>query len=142
VPKIVEPPLPTTFSAYAANTIASTIDVEVTGTAIPLPNFQYLPNGFFISDDNTELIVVNGGVYAVQYGVYLDDDYTVGVRILLDGVEVAQSVLSPIDRSIHTLQFTTFLPQNSRLTLQLFGVDTDVALASGVGAFLSVIKLQ
>lgn len=139
---IVPLPPATNFSAFASNTQQTTLNLEVGGTNIPLPNHQYIPTGFFMNDDNTQLIVVNAGVYSIQYGIHLTTPLLVGSRVMQDNVPIAPSILGPALDDDFSTQFIVTLPANTTLSLQLFGLNGVAVLRAGVGAFLSVIRLQ
>lgn len=132
----------TAQSAFMANTSQDTINVVLNGTPIPLPDSQHIPLGFTTNVANTHLTVANAGLYLIQYGINLNDDYTVGSRVLLNDTPISPSILGPISNSNFTTQFITILPSDAVLQLQLFGLTSAVGFADGVGAYLTVIRLN
>jgi len=117
---------------YAASVNEDDIDVKISGTNIPLPDYQIL-YGILKNISNTVFTVTLSGVYRIMYFVNLEQPRNMGARLMKNGVEIAQSVVNPVSADN---QYSAEI----FISLQLFDANQSAPLQYGVGASLSITK--
>lgn len=136
-------PTVTATSGFAANTSGALINVIVGGTNIPLPNGQSLPTTITVDGTNTIFTVQETGRYYISYQINKTVGLVLSSRLLINGVPLPQSVVSPaVSVNKYSAEVITSLNAGNTISLQLFGVLAAVTLASGVGASLTIIRVE
>lgn len=132
----------TSTSMSAGNTTECQIIVVPDGTCIPLPSNQVL-DGFKANKTNTSFTVPKTGRYGLTYSVSLTSPLQLSTRVLVNGVELPASVLSPANATNnYTLSVFTKLNECDVIELQLFGIHGVAVLQSGSGAALALVRLS
>jgi len=112
------------------------------GTAVPLPNDQQL-NNITVNGINTVFTVTQAGIYYISYNINLTEGLLVGARITVNGTPVEQFTINPLLTlsNFHADGILTLAAGDS-ITLQLFGLLGVATLQEGLGASLTIIRLD
>ncbi len=135
-------PTPTT-TAYlnAQNTGGTELEIDATGTLVPLPDNQLL-EGFTANVADDTFTAEEDGVYLLTYSVNIGQQEDLASRILLNGTELEGTAFVPsatADRySVTTL---VNISEGDTISLQLYDETDTVTLQDGVGASLTLIKI-
>ncbi len=125
----------------ASNSTGLSIAVVLGGTNVPLPSDQNL-DGFTANGTDTVFTVPVTGTYLITYRVNPTVAVLMASQVLRNGTAIPGSMLSPIaSATSYEATVITPLTAGDTLSLQLFGVVAAVALQSGAGASLTVVRL-
>lgn len=149
VPKAsLESAQPTTASlektaGFAANSNGATIAVILTGTAVPFPDSQSFSHDISINQDNTVFSVQSTGRYYISYSINLVEAQMLGARLMVNGEAVKASTIEPIN-AMNTFRAEVMLEltEESSISLEIFGILGVAILQSGVGATITLLKLD
>jgi hypothetical protein len=118
------------------------LSVVLGGTVVPLPDNQEL-NNITVNVTDDEFTITQDGVYYISYNVNTTLALLLGARILLNGTQVDQLTRTPV-LSASNFHADGILPlaAGDTITLELFGLISLVTLQGGVGASLTIIRLD
>lgn len=129
-------------SLYAANTLGTVYTVLLGGTSVAFPSNQLISTGYSVNAGNTFFTVASAGRYQLSYRLKLTASLSVSTRIVVNGVSLPGSVISPV---VGTDTFSSSviadLPANSTIQVQFFGF-LGLATLTADSQYLSVLKLQ
>ena len=138
-----EGPSVTSTSGFAANTSNANINTDILGTDLSLPDSQSLPLTITVDGTNTFFTVQEDGRYRLSYHINPEAASIINSRIVVNGVELPQTVISPTVASTKfSAEAIVSLLAGDVISLQLFGVATLIILDSGVGASLTNMRVE
>lgn len=126
----------------AIHTGGVTLDVNTAGVNIPLNGAKIL-NGFSVNALNDEYTVGETGNYFLIYNIKTRDNTTVKTRVVRNGALLSGTVRSSsVPTTVFSVSLIVSLRQGDVISLQLFDLNTSVALQGGAGASLVLIRLN
>lgn len=126
----------------AIHTSGVTLDVNTAGVNIPLNGAKIL-NGFSVNALNDEYTVGETGNYFLIYNIKTRDNTTVKTRVVRNSALLSGTVRSSsVPTTVFSVSLIVSLRQGDILSLQLYDLNTSVALQGGVGASLVLIRLN
>lgn len=126
----------------AIHTGGVTLDVNTAGVNIPLNGAKIL-NGFRVNALNDEYTVGETGNYFLIYNIKTRDNTTVKTRVVRNGALLSGTVRSSsVPTTVFSVSLIVSLRQGDVISLQLFDLNTSVALQGGAGASLVLIRLN
>jgi hypothetical protein len=112
------------------------------GTPVPLPDAQEL-NNITVDASNTEFTVTVAGRYYISFIVNTTASLLLGARVLINGAQVDQLNRAPgLSLSSFSGEAILTLAAGTTLTLELYGLLGDATLQDGLGAGLTIIRLD
>ena len=125
----------------AMNTSCTELTVTPCGSNIPLADEQLIRN-FYVKDNDTTFVFEEAGIYYVNYEIKAISLLLMSSRLIINGSELMSSVDSPdINKSIFSGSLIDCFNAGDNISLQLFGILGVIALQSGVGASLNIIRI-
>lgn len=126
----------------AIHTSGVTLDVNTAGVNIPLNGAKIL-NGFSVNALNDEYTVGETGNYFLIYNIKTRDNTTVKTRVVRNSALLSGTVRSSsVPTTVFSVSLIVSLRQGDVISLQLFDLNTSVALQGGAGASLVLIRLN
>ena len=126
----------------AVNTAGGILAVILGGTPVPLPGVQSL-DAFVANGTSTLFTVPTTGRYYITYRINLTVGLLTGAQVVVGGVPVPGTIISPVlTLSSFEADVITTLTAGTTIGLQLFGVAAVATLQAGVGASLTVIRVE
>lgn len=127
--------------ASAANTSSSVIAVVLGGTAVPLPNAQFL-SGVTVNGANTSFTVSAAGTYRITYNLTTTAALLLSTQVTLNGVGIAGLTISPTIslNNFHAEAIVT-LAAGDVLQLQMFGLLGAATLSGGASNYMVIQQL-
>lgn len=136
-------PSVTATSGFAANTSNANINAIIGGTDIPLPDAQSLPATITVDGTNTFFTVQETGRYLLSYHINTTAAALISSRLMVNAVQLSQTVISPVVAVTNfSAEAIVSLSAGDVISLQLFGLISLIVLASGVGASLTIIRVE
>jgi len=106
-----------------------------------LPDAQNLV-GITVNGTNTVFTVTEAGRYYISFTVNVTVAIAVGARVTINGTPVDELTRAPLLSTSFNGEAIVTLAANDQLTLELFGVLADTVLQDGLGAGLTIIRLD
>lgn len=132
----------TVSNMSAIHTGGVTLDVNTAGVNIPLNGAKIL-NGFSVNALNDEYTVGETGNYFLIYNIKTRDNTTVKTRVVRNGALLSGTVRSSsVPTTVFSVSLIVSLRQGDVISLQLFDLNSSVALQGGAGASLVLIRLN
>ena len=134
----------TDTNAYVTNTRGTTLNVTVSGTAVPLPNdYVIVSEDIHANADHTALTVDTAGLYRISYLVNTTEPVAAGTRLMIKGAANLASTIAPgLPLNHFSNEVVLRLDAGDTVVLEMFGVDKTVRLVpNGLGASLSITRL-
>ncbi|MFC0524822.1 collagen-like triple helix repeat-containing protein [Pontibacillus salicampi] len=136
-------PIATATSGFAANTQNDTITVVLGGTDIPLPDGQNFSTDITPNLTNTEFMVTEAGRYYISFHVNPSASVLASAQLAINGTPISQSIVTPtVGVNKLSGEVIVSLNANESISLQLAGIAALVLLSSGVGASLTIIRVE
>ena len=135
----------TATNAYAASTKCAAFTVLMAGTNVALPDAQTLSPDITVNGANDTFTVAEAGRYRVSYNINSVTPLTLGVRLMVDGAEIAGSNVMPQTTPLSRLanDILVDLPAGAKVSLQVYGYAGLVTLLpNSIGASLSMVRLS
>ncbi|WP_372486543.1 hypothetical protein [Brevibacillus laterosporus] len=115
----------------------------VGGTLIPFPDAQDIGPGITVNATNDTFTVAAAGNYLIAYSINITLSLLVSSRILVNGVPVAGSVVSPlVGLTSFEAQVIVPVPAGGNIQVQLFGVAALATLAATIPTSITIIRLS
>ncbi|GIO03112.1 hypothetical protein J5TS2_37800 [Brevibacillus halotolerans] len=113
------------------------------GTLVPFPDAQDIGPGITVNATSDTFTVAAAGNYFISYTINLTASLLVSSRILVNGVPVAGSVVSPlIGLTSFEAQVIVPVPAGGTIQVQLFGVAAIATLAATLPTSITIIRLS
>jgi len=106
-----------------------------------LPDAQNL-SGITVNGTNTVFTVTEAGRYYISFTVNVTVAVAVGARVTINGTPVDELTRAPLLSTSFSGEAIVTLAANDQLTLELFGLLADTTLQTGLGAGLTIIRLD
>ena len=127
--------------ASAANTSSSVIAVVLGGTAVPLPNAQFL-SGITVNGANTNFTVATTGTYRISYNLTTTAALLMSTQVTQNGTGIAALTVSPtISLSSFRSEAIVNLVAGDVLQLQMFGLLGAATLSGGASNYMVIQQL-
>ncbi|MCL1884997.1 MAG: hypothetical protein FWF81_14720 [Defluviitaleaceae bacterium] len=131
-----------TYALCAQNQAGTSIAVILLGTAIPLATIGY-NNGFTANAANTQFTVENTGVYRISYKVNVTASALLSTSVYKNGTAIAAlDQVAAISLTNFGCEAIVSLNQGDVLQLTFYGLLGTAILASGVGAVMTVVRIN
>lgn len=128
--------------AYASLVGVNTINETVDGINISLPDFQVM-SGVLVNDENNIFTIQKEGIYYISFHLNGEGSVLGFSRLILNGNTILQSVINQgASQPSQSAEIIMAFHPGDQISLQLYGIDTRVTLGIGVGASLSIYKLD
>ena len=131
-------------NAYITNTSGTTLNVTMSGTAIPLPDdYIILSKDINLNGKRTVLTVDAAGLYRISYLVNTTEPVAVGTRLMIKGAANLASTIAPgLPLNHFSNEVVVRLDAGDTVSLEMFGLGRPVRLIpNGLGASLSITSL-